>query len=862
MRAPVWRGLAVCAAIPIAVMMLGPAAHAEEPVSEAPATTLTERIVEAAEAGATAPSELAAEVSLPADGGGSLTFDAAERIVATVVFAQAPTDADRAALAALAEIDTDLAPFPAFTVRVDPAQLGTLGELPGVLSATPALSPFTGTDVRAEGPRAATDAPVAPCGPIPIEADSPLRSAEARAQFGVDGTGVTVGVISDSFAQTAAPTSWQDDVASGALPGPGNPCGRETPVEVLFDGTSGASDEGRGMAQLVHGIAPGARILFADAGRSDMEMANHIVALQEAGADIIVDDISWTQETLYQQGFISSAIEEVKSRGVAYFTSAGNSNAVGSVGASAGRPISSWSTAAYRPTECPAWVVTDDEDDPLYGATGFDCLDFDPSDAVATPYDTLHTLGEPGGNDITVQPIGSIGEPLFGVTTQYEWRYFAVDPATQEPELVGVVPQIGAEFPGVSGQVAVPRGAEIRMVMVRTAHDPAAPLPAVTISFMRGGPAFTDRAHLGDGVTDIVGPSTFGHSADGSGLSTASLHWDAPETVRDYSSLGSATLRFEPVNLQAPTPSAALPSPVRVQSPHIAAVDGTQTTFFGEDEGDGEQPEYRFYGTSAAAPNAAAVAALGKSYAPSVGGAELSALIQATARGTAEGGPVNPYLAAGHSDADVFGAGIVDAMGLLEALPAAPVGPAAPTGLRATDVTASGFAVGWDPVAGAASLRVDLLPGAAEQAAGAAGAATPSADQAPAPLASVELPADATGHRFTELAADTAYLVRVTAVGAEGQTAASTLPVRTIAAEVTPKPKPEPVVPTTPEPQQQARGPLAQTGGGSALPIIIAGGALLLVGAATIAVVAARRRSALALGDAPGPDAVRREAGE
>ncbi|SJN09265.1 hypothetical protein FM113_05685 [Leucobacter sp. 7(1)] len=833
-------------------------------MGEGQSVTLTERIVEAAEAGATTPSELSAEVALPVEGGGSLSFDAAERIVATVIFAQAPTGADRAALATIAEIDTDLAPFPAFTVRVDPAQLGALGSLPGVVSAAPALSPFTGADFRAETPRAATDAPAAACGPIPIEADSPLRSAEARAKFGVDGTGVTVGVISDSFAQVAAPTSWQDDVASGALPGPGNPCGRELPVEVLFDGAPGSSDEGRAMAQLVHGIAPGARILFADSGSSDIEMANHIVALQEAGADVIVDDISWTQETLYQQGFISGAIEEVKSRGVAYFTSAGNSNAVGSVGESAGRPISSWSTTAYRPTECPEWMVTGD-DDPLSGATGIDCLDFDPSDSVATPYDTLHTLGQPGEDDITVQPIGSIGEPLFGVTTNYEWRYYAVDPATQEPELIGLVPQISAEFPGMSGKVQVPRGAEIRMVMVRTAHDPAAPLPAVTISFMRGGPAFTDRAHLGDGVTDIVGPSTFGHSADGSGLSIASLHWDEPETVRGYSSLGSATLRFEPVSLQVPTPSAPLPNPVRVPTPHIAAVDGTQTTFFGEDEGEGEGPEYRFYGTSAAAPNAAAIAALGKSYAPNVGGAELSALIQDTARGTAEGGPVNPYLAVGHSDTDVFGAGIVDAMGLLEALPAAPVGPAAPTGLRATDVTASGFVLGWDSVAGAASLRVELLPGADEQAAGAAGAADTSADQAPAPLASVEMPADATGHRFTDLAADTAYLVRVTAVGAEGQTAASTLPVRTVAAEVPPKPepKPEPVVPPKPEPQKQARGPLAQTGGGSGLPFILAGGVLLLVGAATIAVVATRRRSALALsGDAPEGAGARREAGE
>lgn len=848
MRAPARKGLAVCAAIPVVLMLIGPAAHAEEPADATPGSTLADRIVEAAEAGATAPAELAEEVALPVEGGGSLSFDAADRIVTTVVFAAAPTDADLTAVASLAEVESNLAPFPALTVRVDPAQLGALGSLPGVVSAVPALRPFTGSQLGATaGPFSAAATPAGEaCGPIPIEADGPLRSAEARAQFGVDGTGVTVGVISDSFGWTDAPTSWDDDVASGALPGAGNPCGRVIPVEIISD-VPGGSDEGRAMAQLVHGIAPGAKLLFADAGHSDMEMAQNIDKLVAAGADVIVDDITWPQETAYQQGFISLSIELAKAAGVAYFTSAGNSTGLGSVGASDGRPISSWSTEAYRPTACPDWLLTG-SDDPLAELTDIDCLDFDPSAETETPYDTLRFAGAPGAGTVDLQVLGSIGEAAFGVTTSYEWRFFEVDHATQTPTLLGAALQLAEVLPGSFGRLNVPSGSEVRMVMVRTAHDAAAPEPAVMVNFLRGGGGLAERAHLGDGVSDKVGNTTFGHAGDGSALSVASLEWDDPEYVREYSSLGSTALRFEPVNREAPVPAAALPAPVVAPTPNIASVDGTQTTFFQPAGESGGKPEYRFYGTSAAAPNAAAVAALGKAYAPSVGGAELSALIQSTARGTAAGGPVNPYAAAGMTDSDVFGSGIVDAVGLLSALTNA---PGAPQGLRASKIGETEFTLSWEPVAPGAQLQVQLYYGEPEAAATAGAAGFADDSQAP-----VELAPDATSHVFAGLDPETDYIARVTSTNALGEAASSDLSVSTLAVAVTPDPKPIPDPEPTVEPVKNA-APLAQTGGNS-LPILIAGGALLLVGAVTLAVVSARRnarrRADEAVGDAdPGP---------
>ncbi len=60
------------------------------------------------------------------------------------------------------------------------------------------------------------------------------------ATFGVDGSGVTLGVLSDSYDNLGGAAT---DVASGDLPGPDNPEGNTIPVNVLEDLPSGGIDE-------------------------------------------------------------------------------------------------------------------------------------------------------------------------------------------------------------------------------------------------------------------------------------------------------------------------------------------------------------------------------------------------------------------------------------------------------------------------------------------------------------------------------------------------------------------------------------------------------------------------------------------
>jgi hypothetical protein len=73
----------------------------------------------------------------------------------------------------------------------------------------------------------------------------------------VNGSGIKVGVLSDSFNDLGGAAA---DEADGALP---------SSVQVLKDlpGTSG-TDEGRAMMQIIHDIAPGASLAFytADEG--------------------------------------------------------------------------------------------------------------------------------------------------------------------------------------------------------------------------------------------------------------------------------------------------------------------------------------------------------------------------------------------------------------------------------------------------------------------------------------------------------------------------------------------------------------------------------------------------------------------
>eukprot|EP00566_Odontella_aurita_P008503 CAMPEP_0113532998 /NCGR_PEP_ID=MMETSP0015_2-20120614/4361_1 /TAXON_ID=2838 /ORGANISM="Odontella" /LENGTH=650 /DNA_ID=CAMNT_0000432003 /DNA_START=159 /DNA_END=2112 /DNA_ORIENTATION=+ /assembly_acc=CAM_ASM_000160 len=155
-------------------------------------------------------------------------------------------------------------------------------------------------------------------GSVQSEGVRSMMADVAWDRFGVDGAGVTVGVISDSFNCSGGADL---DLETGDLPmGHG--------LVILNDTCkSWHEDEGRAMMQLIHDVAPKARLVFHTVGSSQASFANAILNLafdNKSKVDIIVDDIGILNEPIFQDGIISQAIDEVAKQGVAYFCAAGN----------------------------------------------------------------------------------------------------------------------------------------------------------------------------------------------------------------------------------------------------------------------------------------------------------------------------------------------------------------------------------------------------------------------------------------------------------------------------------------------------------------------------------------------------------
>ena len=158
------------------------------------------------------------------------------------------------------------------------------------------------------------------------QGDHSMRSDVARAQFGVDGSGIRVGVLSDSFDCAPGPfasgqnfTRAGQDAVNGDLP---------LGVRVLADlhtvPDSECTDEGRAMMQIIHDVAPGAPLSFNTALTGEEDFAAGIQALANDGAKVIVDDVQYFDEPMFEDGVVADAVDQAVARGVAYFSAAGN----------------------------------------------------------------------------------------------------------------------------------------------------------------------------------------------------------------------------------------------------------------------------------------------------------------------------------------------------------------------------------------------------------------------------------------------------------------------------------------------------------------------------------------------------------
>ncbi len=158
------------------------------------------------------------------------------------------------------------------------------------------------------------DYPIPMTGSVRTEGDILLNAVAAFNKFGVDGSGIRVGVISDGVDSRAA------SQATGDLP-----------VFAIANAHPGSGDEGTAMLEIIHDLAPGAQLAFCGPATClAMDDCIQVLAAPSPGflADIIVDDLGCFGEPFFQDGMIAQAAAAAIAGDASYVSSAGNQASV------------------------------------------------------------------------------------------------------------------------------------------------------------------------------------------------------------------------------------------------------------------------------------------------------------------------------------------------------------------------------------------------------------------------------------------------------------------------------------------------------------------------------------------------------
>ncbi len=502
-------------------------------------------------------------------------------------------------------------------------------------------------------------------GKVTSEGDVTHRANDVRSTYGYQGQGIKIGVLSDSYnAKGGAATN----VTNGDLPGPGNAEGDLIPVTVVQD-YPGGSDEGRAMLQVIHDLAPKAELYFATADVSEASFASNIQALRNTyHCNIIVDDVFYFDEPVFQDGIVAQAVNSVTASGALYFASAGNAGSV---------------------TKGTAGVFEGDFNDA--GSAAF---------SGGSKSGTIHNFGTistpVNGDIITSKGLAynmNWSDPQGASGNDYD-LFLVSSSGTIKASSTNI--QSGTQNP--YEQIDAPSLASgDRLIVFKTAG-------ASTRAFHVN----TNRGKL----TVATGGQTKGHSCAANALSIAAtpahgaFQSGAPvgpypnpfvstNHVENFSSDGPRRKFYNPDGTSI-TPGNFLFSTnggTVLAKPDLAAADGVKTTF-----GilSGLNP---FYGTSCAAPHAAAIAALILSGNPSLTPAQVRTILISTALDIES--PGYDYNS---------GYGIIQAYQAASKVVSGSCGTPSP---NASNITATSATISWAAVSGANNYDVDYKKNAA-----------------------------------------------------------------------------------------------------------------------------------------------------
>ncbi|MEO5995168.1 MAG: T9SS type A sorting domain-containing protein [Chitinophagaceae bacterium] len=413
--------------------------------------------------------------------------------------------------------------------------------------------------------------------PVISQGDTAMRSYLARKNSKVTGKGVKIGILSDSYDNLGTADL---GVKNGELPGPDNPFNYKKPVQVLMDLDSNGADEGRGMAEIVHDVAPGAEIYFHTADYGQANFANGILDLANHGCRVITDDIFYYAEPFFQDGIIAQAINKVKDAGVAYFSAAGNEG------------VASYESD-YRPSS----------ESPLGPGFG-----------------TAHNFSAPGATPRYYQPIYIPTNGFFIADFQWDEPFYSAGGAGTASDLDILLVDINGKIVAGSADDNSISGDPFELFgYFNTTLNNTFFL--VITKWSGTDPRRLKYVHFGDGlfylttpaIPGILAPSLVGHpNAEGAIATGATAFFQTPAygtnlpVIEPYSSVGGVPTYFDYRGKRV--------NAIIRKKPELTTPDNVNTSFFppfpGYDVPQDSDTFPNFPGTSAAAPHAAAVAAL------------------------------------------------------------------------------------------------------------------------------------------------------------------------------------------------------------------------------------------------------------
>jgi Subtilase family len=488
-------------------------------------------------------------------------------------------------------------------------------------------------------------------GSVDTQGDSILQANLARMQFGVDGTSVRVGVISSGIggifdpASCSLSTEVPNPIQTGDLPNNVTPAcvngvltsasggivAQSFPstspnlMPQSTEASSGFASEGTAMLEIVHDLAPGAQLYFANSADGTSMSFEQAVNFLAENADVVVDDI----------GFLVAppGVSPATSVGVYDGNDAVSSNTAAALNTD-GNPIRAYFTAVgnFAQNHYGGQYVNSGMDGtPITGEPGSLHL----FQAVASSTTDNEGFGPSIFDALTVPPDGNVAISLvwndpFGASTN-DYDLFLVplscrglDPVSHLP-----LPPCTISGPPVGQSTDLQMGTQdpVEVAVYSNSNSLPVAVGIVIQNVKNAAAARTFDMFIAGGLGNA--PNHSFNTVSGSVLAEGDAG-GSPVSVVSVGAIdqtqcpgpGSCTGSVEPYSSQGPTE--ATPQAASRMKPDLTATDDVSVTGAGGfgmngsnatatgpcPQGNPSPPGCYFAGTSAAAPHAAAIAAL------------------------------------------------------------------------------------------------------------------------------------------------------------------------------------------------------------------------------------------------------------